>query len=81
MHSFPCEDNEDALHISGTAQLVVDTALRDSLGRQFVAERTQFAAALPAADDALFAFDIDACLLTRTTGHGDPAPNHRVWRA
>jgi hypothetical protein len=81
MHSFPCDDNEDAFHIAGTAQLVADAALRASLGRQFVAECTQFAVALPAADDALFVFDIDSCLLTRTTGHGDPAPNHRVWRA
>jgi hypothetical protein len=21
-----------------------------------------------------------SCLLTRTTGHGDPNPAHRVWR-
>ena len=81
MHSFPCPDNEDAFHVRGTARLTTDTALRDSLGSQFVAERTQFAVAVPAADDALFAFDIDSCLLTRTTGHGDPAPNHRIWRA
>ncbi len=81
MHSFPCPDNEDAFHVRGTARLITDAALRESLGRQFVAERTQFAVALPVAEDELFAFDIDSCLLTRTSGHGDPAPNHRVWRA
>jgi hypothetical protein len=51
------------------------------LGEQFVAERKQFDVPFPATDDALFEFDIDSCLLTRTTGHGDPAPNHLVWRA
>jgi hypothetical protein len=81
LHSFPCDDNEDAFYLSGTASLVEDPALRDALGGQFVAERAQFGVSFPAADDALFHFDIDSCLLTRTTGHGDPAPKHLVWRA
>src|ERR1700681_1142956 len=81
MHSFPCDENEDAFHFTGTARLVTDAVVRDALGNQFVAERARFGAAFPAADDALFEFDIDACLLTRTTGHGDPAPKHLVWRA
>jgi hypothetical protein len=81
LHSFPCPDNEDAFSLSGRAQLVEDPALRDALGRQFVAERAQFAVPLPAADDALFRFDVDSCLLTTTTGHGDPAPVHTVWHA
>ena len=25
--------------------------------------------------------DIDRCMITTTTGHGDPAPRHEVWRA
>ena len=25
--------------------------------------------------------DIDTVLLTRTTGHGDPDPQHTVWKA
>ena len=29
----------------------------------------------------LFEFDVETCLLTRTTGHGDPAPAHTVWRS
>jgi hypothetical protein len=28
----------------------------------------------------LFAFDIESCMLTRTTGHGDPHPTHTIWR-
>ena len=82
MHSFPCDDNEDAFHISGyRGRLVADDAVRAAVGQQFVTERRQFDVPFPAADDALFEFDIDSCLLTRTTGHGDPAPNHLVWRA
>ena len=81
LHSFPCDDNEDAFYLTGTATLVEDPAVRDALGGQFVAERKQFAVPLPAAADALFHFDIESCLLTRTTGHGDPAPDHLVWRA
>ncbi len=34
----------------------------------------------PAEDHALFRLRLDSCLLTRTTGHGDPAPAHHVWR-
>lgn len=80
LHSFPCEDNEDGFSVTGSAQLVVDPAVRETLGRQFVEERSQFSVAFPADDDALFHFDIDSCLLTRTTGHGDPAPQHTIWR-
>jgi hypothetical protein len=81
MHSFPCPDNEDAFSVAGAAHLVTDTALRDALGRQFVDERAQFSVPVPAADDALFEFDLDSCLLTRTSGHGDGAPDHTVWTA
>jgi hypothetical protein len=80
MHSFPCPDNEDAFSLTGQARLVKSPALREALATQFVAERSQFAVAPPAPDDALFEFELDACLLTRTTGHGDPNPQHTVWR-
>jgi hypothetical protein len=79
MHSFPCPDNEDAFYITGKAQLVANGGLRDTLGRQFVKERSQFAVPFPASDDALFRFDVDSCLLTTTSGHGDPAPKHTIW--
>jgi len=29
----------------------------------------------------VFALDVERCLLTRTTGHGDPEPRHTVWRS
>jgi hypothetical protein len=79
MHSFPCPDNEDAFYLTGQAHLVEDQATRDILGRQFVEERSQFAVTAPASDDALFRFDVDTCLWTTTTGHGDPAPVHTIW--
>jgi hypothetical protein len=80
IHSFPCPDNEDAFYITGRARLVTSTGVREVLSTQFVEERSQFLVMPPAADDALFSFDIDSCLLTRTTGHGDPTPQHTVWR-
>ncbi len=81
LHSFPCPDNEDAFSITGTATLVDDQATREQLADQFVAERAAFGVPRPSASDALFRFDIVSCLLTRTSGHGDPNPNHTVWRA
>ncbi|MGH9185229.1 MAG: hypothetical protein ACRD0U_05365 [Acidimicrobiales bacterium] len=81
MHSFPCPDNEDAFYLTGKAQLVENQSQRDALSRQFVQERSQFAVAPPADQDALFQFDVDSCLWTTTTGHGDPAPEHTVWHA
>jgi hypothetical protein len=80
LHSFPCPDNEDAFSCSGRVVPVDDEADRAELGAVFVAERAQLGVALPARDDALFEFLLDGCLLTRTTGHGDPEPVHRIWR-
>ncbi len=80
IHSFPCPDNEDAFYVTGRASLVEEAQVRAALGDQFVAERSQFPVPLPAESDALFEFAIDSVMLTRTTGHGDPSPNHTVWR-
>lgn len=79
MHSFPCDDNEDAFYLTGRAVQVTEGAMRDALAKQFVAERARLAVNPPAADHALFRFDVERCLLTRTTGHGDPTPTHLVW--
>jgi hypothetical protein len=81
LHSFPCPDNEDAFYVTGRATVVSDTGRRDALARQFVKEREAIGVASPSADDVLFEFDVESCLLTRTTGHGDPAPDHQVWHA
>ncbi|MGQ0431597.1 MAG: pyridoxamine 5'-phosphate oxidase family protein [Microthrixaceae bacterium] len=81
MHSFPCPDNEDAFYLAGRAAVVEDRALRETLGQQFVDERSQFGAAFPADADVLFEFEIERCLFTKTTGHGDPNAQHEVWHA
>jgi hypothetical protein len=80
LHSFPCEDNEDAFYCSGRARQVTDAELRRELSALFVAERATFHVPAPAVDDELFEFLLQSALLTRTTGHGDPDPAHQVWR-
>ncbi len=80
LHSFPCPDDEDAFSMSGVARLVADEVIRSRVARQFVDERAQLAVPPPAEQDLLFELAIDSCLLTRTTGHGDPAPVHQTWR-
>jgi hypothetical protein len=79
LHSFPAADNEDAFYCTGRARLVQDPAVRQALAGLFVAERSAFSVQPPAADHHLFGFDIERCLLTSTTGHGDPSPRHTVW--
>ena len=80
LHSFPCEDNEDAFSCSGKARLVTDAGLRSDLSDVFVTERLQLAVPAPSEEDALFEFVVGSCLLTRTSGHGDAHPVHHVWR-
>jgi hypothetical protein len=81
LHSFPCATNEDAFYVTGHAHLVADADRRRALARQFVVEREAIGVDQPPDDDALFEFDIESCLLTRTKGHGDPAPDHTIWHA
>jgi hypothetical protein len=81
MHSYPRDDDEDAFFLRGRADLIEDADVRRRLGAQFVAERARFAVPEPAADHELFEFRVERCLVTRTTGHGDPAPEKVVWRA
>jgi hypothetical protein len=80
LHSFPCPDNEDAFFCSGRVRLVDDTNVRERLSDLFVEERSALSVPRPSDDDALVEFLLESCLLTRTMGHGDPRPVHRVWR-
>ena len=79
LHSFPCEDNEDAFYCTGRASAEADAGLRQTLAGIFVAER---AGSVPVPEPAqhLFRFSVDRGLLTRTTGHGDMAPQHTTWQ-
>jgi hypothetical protein len=80
LHCYPAADNEDAFYVTGRATEVDDPALRGRLERQYIEERSAFpVTAEDLADQLLFRFDIERCLVTRTTGHGDPAPRHEVW--
>jgi hypothetical protein len=80
LHSFPCPDNEDGFSVSGNARLVDDVQIRTALADQMIAER-EMPIPRPTDVDLLFEFLIDRCLLTRTKGHGDPAPDHTIWIA
>ncbi len=79
LHSFPCEGNEDAFYCTGRAQVVDDPATRQALAQLFVAERSASEIPAPGTDDHLFSFGLQRCLVTRTTGHGDPRPQHAIW--
>jgi hypothetical protein len=80
LHSFPADENEDAFMLAGTVTLTEDGAVRARLEARYRGERSQ--PATTAMDDQdLFEFSIERCLLTRTTGHGDPSPRHVVWKA
>jgi len=57
---------------------VDDLVTRQALAELFIAERSGEIAA-PASGDHLFSFGLQSCLLTRTTGHGDPSPQHTIW--
>jgi hypothetical protein len=81
LHSFPCPENEDAFSVTGHAVMVGDDRTRNRLGRQFVAERSAIGVPEPSVDDVLFVLDVESCLLTRTSGHGDPSPAHTIWHA
>jgi hypothetical protein len=81
LHSFPTDDNEDAFGVTDKATLVEDQTRWQALSDQFAAERSQFGEMRPADEDLLFELSLDSCFLTRTTGHGDAHPQHRVWRA
>ncbi len=81
VHSFPTPTNEDAFHLTGRAEQVEEAEVRQAVGEQFVTERADLGVPFPADDDLLVRFEIETCLLTRTTGFGDFAPVHQTWRA
>jgi len=82
LHSFPSDDNEDAFSFGGRASAIGDAGTRNRLAQQFVDERAAIGLGLETlADQLLFRFDLERCMLTRTTRHGDPSPVHTIWMA
>jgi hypothetical protein len=80
LHSFPPEDNEDAFCLYGRADAAAAADLRTRMAGQFNDERSNASREVP--DDwELFELRVERCLLTRTSGHGDPDPRHTVWRS
>jgi hypothetical protein len=80
LHSYPREDDEDAFYIAGTARPEDDLEIERQVRVAFLAERPR----MDVRDfdtQEVFALDLERCLLTRTTGHGDPDPRHTVWRS
>jgi hypothetical protein len=81
LHTFPAEDNEDAFYVTGRARRIDDVDTGRRIQSQFLAERGWRMLPAGSSDQMPFELDIDRILLTRTEGHGDPAPRHRTWCA
>jgi hypothetical protein len=81
LHSFPCVDNEDACYLTGRAEVRNDDAVRDRVARQFLEERNWDRPPPGFEEQDAVEFRIETCMLTRTTGHGDPDPQHTIWKA
>jgi hypothetical protein len=81
LHSFPRANDEDAFYLTGRAELIDDPELRTKATAIYGAERGWVETPAEFADEQLFEFFVDTCLLTRTTGHGDPNAQHTVWKA
>jgi hypothetical protein len=81
LHTFPSPVNEDAFYLTGRAQGRLDRALRASVDEVYLSERHWEDAPPGHEEEDLFEFQIEACLLTRTTGHGDYHPQHSIWAA
>ncbi len=67
--------------MTGTAEARADTSLRDAIARIWFDERGRAGPPPGFGEERLFEFSIDACLATKTTGHGDYEPRHAVWTA
>jgi hypothetical protein len=80
MHSFPAEENEDAFYITGWATELHEHDLRRRVVGQFISERSMSENPPGIHEQRLFRFDIEVCLHTTTIGHGDPFPQHTVYR-
>ena len=83
LHSYPRPDDEDAFYITGRVHLVSDEAQRRELWAAYAGDpdRAGDPNALNFAKQTIFELTLETALLTRTTGHGDPHPQHTVWRA
>ena len=81
LHSYPCADNEDEFYITGQAVFQSDPKSIEQLRAAFLAERDWTDRPLPGwSEQEVCELLIDRVLLTRTTGHADFNPVHRLGR-
>jgi len=82
LHSYPSPDNEDAFYIAGRAVLVSDETRRQELWAAYAGDENRQGDVnqIGLSRQTIFELHLETALLTRTTGHGDPAPQHTVWR-
>jgi len=81
MHSFSRPNDEDAFYITGHASLHDGADFRERAATQFWQERQANAHPPEFDQQLLFEFFVETAMLTRTTGHGDPDPQHTIWHA
>jgi hypothetical protein len=83
LHSYPRPSDEDAFYVTGRAFVVTDEAKRRELWSAYADDpnRAGDVNEIGFERQTIFELLIESALLTRTTGHGDPAPQHTVWRA
>jgi hypothetical protein len=81
LHSYPRPDDEDAFYLTGMARLIDSPEVRQAVIESFLSQSGRTGPIPDFADQTLVELLIDTCLLTRTTGHGDPDAKHAVWKA
>jgi hypothetical protein len=82
LHSYPRPNDEDAFYITGRAVHVEDDARRAELWQAYAGDpnRKGDVNEIGFERQTIFELLVESALLTRTTGHGDPHPQHIVWR-
>jgi hypothetical protein len=82
LHSYPRPDDEDAFYVTGRAVLVDDEASRQRLWAAYAGDENRKGDIneIGFARQTIFELMLESALLTRTSGHGDPDPQHTVWR-
>jgi hypothetical protein len=82
LHSetFPPPHHDDAFYVTGTAFLIDDSVLWETLTHQFLAERDLATPWDGFEDQELFELRFDRCLLTLTEPEGEFPAGHTFWR-
>jgi hypothetical protein len=83
LHSYPLPDNEDVFYCTGRAKVHSDPTVRRAVAEAFIAQPglEPPLAVSHFEGQTLVEFFIESCLVTRTTGHGDPNAQHTIWKA